>query len=365
MKCGGIHSWGHAFARNRICRKRTKSDKFRGVEKPRIGAILKKKFALFFAALFFCLGAACDQKSGDISVYAPDGAPALSLAKLLAEDTKEDGISYQIVSATGIEARVQYEDESKNADICVLPLTDASLYLGSGEEYRLLGTVTHGNFFLLSEHAQTISMETLSKLIGKTVGVVQLGKLPGLTFRYVLERENVPYAIKEGAQNAETDKVNLVNVPPTSVKAGTYDFFIAPEPLVSLKVKTGFYRVGSLQTLYGENGYPQAAIVAQRSLIKEKPALITDFLSKLDENGEWLQTAELSTVLQVINSHLEEGLTPAFTDKNLSREAILGCNVYFASANDQKTEINGFISALQTVNGSAVKPLAETFFYGD
>ena len=366
MKWGGIHSWGHAFARNRICRKRTKSDKFRGDEKPRTGVILKKTFALFFAALFLWIGAACDQKSGDISVYAPDGAPALSLAKLLAEDTEEDGISYRIVNTKGIEARVQYEDESKNADICVLPLTDASLYLGTGEEYRLLGMVTHGNFFLLSEHAQTVSTANLSNLIGKTVGVVQLGKLPGLTLRYVLERENVPYAIQEGAGDAEMDKVNLVNVPPTSIKTGAgFDLFLAPEPLVSLKTKTGFFNAGSLQTFYGENGYPQAAVVAKQSLISENPEVINDFIEDLNANGEWLKTAELSVILQAIHSHLDEGLTPAFTDENFSREAIAGCNVYFASASDQKMEINGFISALQSVNENAVKPFADRFFYGD
>ena len=326
---------------------------------------MKKTIAWLCIAFLLVTGIACRKEKQEISVYTPDGAPALALAKLMSEDTEADGISYHVVNSTGIEALVQYKEESKNADICILPLTDASLYLHSGEQYALLGTVTHGNFFLLSNQEKYYNEENLSLLIGKKIGVVQLGKLPGLTFRYVLERAGIPYAVKEGTRDVETDKVNLINVAPTSVKANVgFDLFLAPEPLVSLKTKAGFFNVGSLQTLYGEKGYPQATIVAKQSLISKNPEFINDFISNIEENEQWLKEAEPSAVLQAINSHLQDGITPSFTENNLSVEAIAGCNVYFASAEEEKTKINGFISALRTVNEEAVKPLSDKFFYG-
>lgn len=326
---------------------------------------MKRTIAWLCIAFLLFAGIACRKEKQEITVYTPDGAPALALAKLMSEDTETDGVSYHVVNSTGIEALVQYKEESKNADICILPLTDASLYLHSGEQYALLGTVTHGNFFLLSNQAENYNEENLSSLVGKKIGVVQLGKLPGLTFRYILQRAGIPYAVKEGTENAETDKVNLINVAPTSIKADVgFDLFLAPEPLVSLKTKTGFFNVGSLQTLYGEKGYPQAAIVAKQSLISKNPEFINGFISDLEENGEWLKSAELSTVLQAINTHLQEGLSPSFTEKNLSAEVIIGCNVYFASAKEEKMNINGFIAALRTVNENAVKPLLDKFFYG-
>ena len=48
------------------------------------------------------------------TVFTPDGAPALSMAKLFAEDTANDRVAYTVVSATGIEARVLYSDMKKN-----------------------------------------------------------------------------------------------------------------------------------------------------------------------------------------------------------------------------------------------------------
>lgn len=327
---------------------------------------MKKILSLLFAGMLLFSGAACNkEKKEEINVYTPDGAPALALAELMSKDTEEDGVTYNVVSSAGIEAYVQYEDESKNADICILPLTDASLYLNSGEKYALLGTVTHGNFFIVSEREESYTLENLSSLIGKKIGVVQLPKLPGLTLRCVLEREQIPYAVKESVDGAEEGKINLINVAPTSVKGGTaFDAFVIPEPLASVKTKTGFYRAGSLQTLYGgEEGYPQAAIVAKRSLIEKEPAFIEEFISDLSTCKTWLETAEISVILQAVNSHLQEGITPSFSDKNLTREAILGCNVYFADAKTQKTMINSFISALQVVNPNAVKTLSDTFFY--
>ena len=35
----------------------------------------------------------------DVTVYAPDGAPALAIAKMLAEDTADDGVTYKVVQA--------------------------------------------------------------------------------------------------------------------------------------------------------------------------------------------------------------------------------------------------------------------------
>lgn len=327
---------------------------------------MKKLLSFLCAGILVLAGAACEKQGREeIGVYTPDGAPALALAEMMSKDTKEDGVTYNVVNATGIEALVQYNDESKNADICILPLTDASLYLSSGEKYALLGTVTHGNFFIVSETEESYGVENLFSLIGKKIGVVQLPKLPGLTLRYVLEREGIPYAVQENIESAEEGKVNLVNVPPASVKPGTgFDAFVIPEPLASVKTKTGFYRAGSLQNLYGgEAGYPQAAIVAKRSLIEKNSAFIEEFISNISTAATWLERAEIATILQAVNSHLQQGLAPSFSEQNLSREAISGCNVYFAAAKEQKSEINGFISALQSVDSNAVKTLSDTFFY--
>ena len=325
---------------------------------------MKKIVCFIFSVICSLSLFSCKQES-EITVYAPDGAPALSIAKLLHEDTDSDGVTYNVVPATGIESYVTYEDESKNADVCILPITDASLHLSSGDKYQLLGIVTHGNFFLMSETQTAYDTNNLTDLIGKKIGVVQLGKLPGWVFRSILQREGIPFKIKSNLDDCEQDVVNLINIAPTNIKKNLgYDLFAMPEPAATVKEKNGFFRVGSVQTLYGgANGYPQAALVAKRSLIETQKARVESFIESITANQAWLETTEVETVLNAINSHLKEGVTPSFSAANLSAQAIAGCNVRFESATTAKTEINGLITSLMNLDANAVKSFSDGFFY--
>ena len=96
---------------------------------------MKKRFAPYLAGILLLSGVGCkEEKNTDVTVYMPDGAPALALAGLMAEDTEEDGVSYKVVPATAIASKVTYKEEEKNADLCVMPVTAASKLLGKGEK---------------------------------------------------------------------------------------------------------------------------------------------------------------------------------------------------------------------------------------
>ena len=92
-------------------------------------------------SLLLCLGmvagvslVGCEQKripAEEITVYMPDGAPALALAELMHEDAPDDGVTYRVVdvnTSAGVKpllAQLTNADMDKNADLCVLPLTAA------------------------------------------------------------------------------------------------------------------------------------------------------------------------------------------------------------------------------------------------
>ncbi|MDE6504582.1 MAG: hypothetical protein K2L42_01790 [Clostridia bacterium] len=130
---------------------------------------------------------------GKISVYAPDGAPALGLAQLMSADVllncKE--VEYKIVDASAIQTFVT--GNNPKADVCVLPVNLAVKLLGSGEKYKMLGTLTHGNLYLLSSNGEKISAENIKSLGGKTVGVVNLAAVPGLTFKAILKQYEMDF----------------------------------------------------------------------------------------------------------------------------------------------------------------------------
>ncbi len=321
-------------------------------------------FILIFGCVFAVVGNFIENKN-KLTFYVPDGAPTLACAKLLAEDTKDDGIEYTVVSSKGIESHVTSWIKSRNADFCVLPLTDASLLLNDGKDYQTLGVLTHGNFFLISENSETTyTKDNLSDLVGKKIGFVQLGKLPGLIFRSILKEAGVEYSICSDLSSCREDRVNLINVQPTSVVKGVgYDLFVMPEPAVTTKItKAGFYEVGSVQDLYGESGYAQAVLVAKRSVIAENEDVVNNILAKLRVNNQFLAQASLQNVSSVIQSHLKKGLTPSFTQENLNAQTISRCGVYFLEGEEAKTKINTTIARIKNVDENAVKSFSEDFF---
>ena len=195
-------------------------------------------------AFFYGGGPTTGLPEGHYSVYAPDGAPALALTNAISQSRVTGAptvFDYHIVSSDQIRLQVTGE---MPADFCVLPVNLAANLLGSGTNYKLLGTVTNGNMFLLStlSTAPTVSStEQLAYLKGEKVGVVQLTNVPGLTFRLVLERAGVPYKIiSETDDELDTDKVNLVPINNAATEvtlAGGYNYFLCPEPAASAKVK--------------------------------------------------------------------------------------------------------------------------------
>lgn len=132
-----------------------------------------------------------------VSVYAPDGAPALALAGLMAGEidtsTVAASIDYHIVNANTIQTYVT--GESPAADICILPVNAAAKLLGTGAKYTMLGTVTHGNLYVLSaKTSEKLTVENISSLRGKTVGVVNLAQVPGLTLKLILNKYGIEFA---------------------------------------------------------------------------------------------------------------------------------------------------------------------------
>ena len=127
---------------------------------------------------------------GTVEIYMPDGAPALGLANLLSGEETFNG-NYHVVNAETIQTFVNGANPA--ADICVLPVTAAVKLLGSGEKYSLLGTLTHGNLYLLSNGGERITRENIKALAGKKVGVISIAQVPGLTFKAILKKNGINF----------------------------------------------------------------------------------------------------------------------------------------------------------------------------
>ncbi|MCX4384654.1 MAG: hypothetical protein OSJ39_02505 [Clostridia bacterium] len=341
---------------------------------------MKKSFKIAMAAtvcaaaLFSAVGCGdgpSDAKEPVYSVYCPDGAPALSLLNGLSKE--DENFKYRVISSATVQAQVTGGKPA--ADFCVLPLNLASKLLGTGSVYQMLGTVTNGNlYFLTTGDNALLTSENLNTLVGKTVGAVQLTNVPGLTLQATLKQYGIPYQTVASlqAEKAE-DKVNLLQM---GSDAGNVtpvfgcDYYLCPEPAVTAKIKgtansqTPFKLAGNLQELYGgENGYPQAVLVAKKSIIEENKTYADRLISYFKGNAAYFAGAETATVLSLLDKVRTDGLAPAFNEKNLNGQVIQNCSVRYTEAKNCKTAVNEFLAKLIAVNPNAAAAVSDEFYY--
>ena len=335
---------------------------------------LKRKVAAIAcaAAAVFVLGvSACaeDTGSGEFSytVAMPDGAPALAAARLMVEDMQFGvEVNYTVVNSNAITQQVS----GGVADICILPVNAAVQVAGSGETYSLLGTVTHGNLYMLSaKHPdEQITVSNLKSLVGKTVGCIQLSSFVGNVFKIILEDNDIPYTVVESVSDAKSDSVNLINIaePSTGITpAAEFDYMIGAEPLVTAKTTAApaLKIVGDIQALYGENGFPQAVMLAKNSVIEQNSEFIADFISAVEENAEWIASddADMTAIVNAINANYG-GATSSLNANNLNSTVISRCAIEFVSATECRQEITDFIDKLEAVTSTTLT-IADKFFY--
>ncbi len=312
---------------------------------------------LFIGGAFAFTGC---KEGGQVQVYAPDGAPALVLSKLLAEDSEEDGIHYTVVPTASGNPLIESFVTGRNpqADVCVLPVNTASTQIGDGSVYQMVGLATHGNMYLISKEEKAYTRANVVELCGKKMGVVQLVNVPGLTLRSVLDEAGIMAEV-------QLEGVTAQQVIPT----GDADLYLMPEPAATTKINAfsgqaaPFYRVGSLQELYGEEGYPQAAIVVKKSFMQSKPEKFQAIMQGLIDSQTYLATATAEEIYGGISTHMEAGAATSWKVQNLTTEIIARCNVRFEKSVDCRQKVDEFLQKLTAIDATKASTVSEEFYY--
>ncbi len=301
-------------------------------------------------------------------VVLPDGAPALAFAELMYKDTDRDGVTYRVVDSSTISLAVTGKEESK-ADFCVLPLNLASKLLGGGEEYQMLGLVTQGNMYMLSQSSAQIS--NLGDLRGETVGVLQLANVPGLTFKAALNRQEVAWQELTGDTVPSSEKVNLQAAQGVD---GKFSYYLAPEPMVSKVLansKLNFQVVGDLQGLYhGEDsskkGYPQAVLVGKRAFLAENKEWTSAFVGKVASAEKWLYEGSAEEIFSAVTAHFADSShAPVFTAQTLGKDTLARCGISFVYAKDCRVRIDEFLGELMEISPQSASSVNENFYWID
>lgn len=297
-----------------------------------------------------------------ISIYVPDGAPALSIAKFI-NDNETFGtvskIEYNVVAANEINNAILV----KKADIVIMPLNAATKVYKTetdSAEYALAAVITHGNFYIMSQS----EISSAEDLIGKVVYVPNRGQVPDWTFKYALNAAGVNF---EEGDSTVSGKV-VINYPtggasaiPALLLNDVNAVGLLPEPAAtnvnSEKNGAVAYRL-DLQELYDATAksYPQAVMMVKKSSAKAAE-LALKIAEKLSDAVSWVKENKESAVSAVKGKYAST-LNPA----TLKDGTIDNCKIYWQGAADAKTVVLNYIENIRSIDGNAANAVGDDFF---
>lgn len=320
--------------------------------------------AILSVTLLFSFGCKDQPEEGSLSVYAPDGAPALSIAKFI-NDNEDFGtgatMDYNVISASNIGPTMV----QGKGDIIVMPVNAASkLYKSNASDpYKMVSVVTHGNLYIMGQ-----AISSLEDLKGTVIGVIGNGLVPDLTFRAVLKDKGIAY--EEGA-TAVSGKVVIKYFDDAStlmpqLKTGALMVGLLPEPaattLVSTTPNKTFYRI-DLQHLYdSENAiYPQAVMMVKSSVLNKYPNLVSEIASKFDNGVAWVKS-NTATAVAKINETLPDGVTPSLKANLITSTVVDNCKIFWQSSANAKLDVQTYINKLISLESVSAEAVSDDFF---
>lgn len=299
---------------------------------------ISKKLGIILATAALPL-AACGGTADTLSVYAPDGAPALALSGMMSKGF--DGAEFTVVAPTTIAAHVSNGD----ADIAVMPVNAAAALYNGGLGITMLSVNTHGNLYLVGDADDGM---TLEKLKGARVGVIGQAQVPDLTLRMLLGESGIEYVVSE---NATEGAVALRYAADGSAlmplfKQGAIDYaFIAEPAATTACAKFDKEIVLDAQQLWRDafgSDYPQACVVAKKGVVEKNKKFVDAFLKKLAETEGWAE-AHPTEAAETVGAHTDgTGSTLTALDAGIVKR----CNIKHVSAADAKSACESFFEKL-------------------
>ena len=324
-------------------------------------------FLLVFTMAF---GFGCNKGNDgpkNLSFYAPDGAPALAVAKFIndSENFGIDGtIDYKVVSSSEIGSIMQ----NGTGDFIVMPVNAASKLYNANQSspYVMTAIITHGNLYLMSSDGTN----TLDGLKGKVVGVIGRGLVPDLTLKAILSDNNLLSDVV--ASDTATDgKITLRYFNAASdmiplLKQGKLSVGLLPEPAATQLTKVASDKTWTrvdVQALYDAElkSYPQAVLMVRKSVYQPFKEQIDGMKTLFETNVSWIKENTESAV-NAVNSKLHEGATASLTATTITATVVDNCKIYFENGESAKTAVKNYINKIIQINDKSAKPITDDFF---
>lgn len=307
--------------------------------------------------------AACDPKDetpGALRVAAPEGTPALAIARLKTDNATLAGraMTYEVVSPSLIAA----EMSGGKADVVIMPVNAGANLIRQGADYRLISVAVNGSLFMVGSTEDGGAIER-ADIAGSRVACIGQGATPGLVFEYVMRSMGLEIVAADKTPRENRVAVQYVADGPaakTLLENDKVDFAVVGEPAATtfknaLKLNAELDMQAAWKDATGEETYPQAGLFVRTSLAADAE-FISALFDALAASKEWVNSNP-SEVGAFMKANLYE--SAAFPAPSISRCAIDAEPLGEAD----RAEILAFLSAVMPkAGGTAVDWSKVTLF---
>ena len=313
---------------------------------------MKKFLAIVIAIMLIitaCVFCACEGE--ELTMYVPDGAPALSVAKII-NDGKVANHKVTSVVTTGED--VVAKCASGEADLAVLPTNAAVTICNKRDDYQIFSVNVYGVLYIVG----TSHIESISELEGETLYSIGQANTPEFVFKEICERKSIDYSVI--TINFQPDASTII----PQILNGNAKFALIGEPAVT-QLKNKAASLGkSVEVLFDlqeewqeatgseQKGYPQASLIVKKELLTDKFA--AELMKSLTANKQFILSHcdQLNGIMRNAGSSL---------DLNYTSELLERCNLTAISASSAKADVERYLSTFKAM--ANFLPLSDDIIY--
>lgn len=275
---------------------------------------MKKIIMLLITIMLAVSLTAAVAETPSFQVVAPNGAPAVSIAVLAAENPE----SFTFISADTIAAAFTKEE----ADFIIAPINaGAKLFKAGKSQYKLAAVVTWGNLFFASQRddfvPEDMNTEKLTIFGADTINAS--------VAIYALKQNGIEPILADPLAGAAETKAVLESDPEAIV--------LTAEPMLTAAKKnndkiTAYSVNDMLEKATGMDGYTQAGIFVKAAAIQDHSEEVNAFLERMKNSADLCSsnTDEVAAALSTL-------------EMSFPKPAIANCSIRFVYASDAKDMI--------------------------
>ncbi len=278
-------------------------------------------------------------------VMAPDGAPAMAIARMMQTNAKigDNNADYRLINGNVVASSMT----NGEADFIIAP-TNAGVQLSIRTgNYQLMATTSWGNLYIVTTDTTIKTLAEcdsatafLAQLAGKSVSSIGNNQVPDVSLRHLLTTAGITNVTVAAAGDA--------SVIQTGLKDGTVTVGVLGEPAATATSKnnTAVRIVASVSDLWSELvgvDFAQASVFVKKSIVQSDPAAVRAFASALQDSIAYLnankqQATELGNYMQERGDSTLKGAIVGLTYANMRQR--------YVAAKDSKAAVVQFVTVL-------------------